>query len=90
VFKVYKFQVSPIHPPLGDFQKTKNDLYISGCFANIVEQQNILSKSIISQETSLATTKSGKHKKLNMLDLSRAKEVVFYLLTITSLVSIKI
>ena len=56
--------------------KERIDSDVSKGSATKAEQHNILSKSITSQETSLAIEKHGKRKKIARLDFSEAKGVV--------------
>ena len=53
------------------------------------EQYNILSESITSQKTSLATKKYGKRQKPARLDFSGAKGLYTYLVITASLMEIK-
>ena len=56
--------------------KERIDSDVSKGSATKAEQHNILSESITSQKTSLATQKNGKRQKITRLDFSGAKGVV--------------
>jgi hypothetical protein len=58
--------------------KERNDLDISKGLATKAEQHNILSELIISQKTSPAIEKQGKHQKPTRLNFLGATGVIHY------------